>query len=62
MTCQNTISYASSTLSNLEVLCNFPNKPLEGQLPDQQLSALLVLADLTVKLQVTQQINHPAKH
>jgi hypothetical protein len=34
----------------LEVLCNFPNKPLEGQLPDQQLSALLVLADLTNKL------------
>ncbi|KAB8092062.1 hypothetical protein EE612_017820, partial [Oryza sativa] len=32
---------------NLEVLCNFPNKPLEGQLPDQKLSTLLVLANLT---------------
>jgi len=40
-------SMALETQISLEVLCNFPNKPLEGQLPDQQLSALLVLADLT---------------
>uniref|UniRef100_J3LPE7 Uncharacterized protein n=1 Tax=Oryza brachyantha TaxID=4533 RepID=J3LPE7_ORYBR len=33
--------------SNLEVLGDFPNKPLEGQLPDQKLSALLVLANFT---------------
>jgi hypothetical protein len=32
----------------LKVLGNFPHKPLEGKLPDQQLSALLVLPDLTV--------------
>jgi len=43
-------SMALETQISLEVLCNFPNKPLEGQLPDQQLSALLVLADLTIKL------------
>jgi len=40
-------SMALETQISLEVLCNFPDKPLEGQLPDQQLSALLVLADLT---------------
>ncbi|KAK9902411.1 hypothetical protein M0R45_001650 [Rubus argutus] len=31
----------------LEVLRNFPNQPLERQLPYQQLRALLVLADFT---------------
>ena len=40
-------SMALETQIGLEVLCNFPNKPLEGQLPDQKLSTLLVLANLT---------------
>ena len=31
----------------LEVLCNLADQALEGQLADQQLRALLVLADLT---------------
>ncbi|GLJ31279.1 hypothetical protein SUGI_0627460 [Cryptomeria japonica] len=30
----------------LKVLCNLPHKPLEGQLPYEELSALLVLSDL----------------
>ncbi|GER55088.1 aspartyl/glutamyl-tRNA(Asn/Gln) amidotransferasesubunit B [Striga asiatica] len=30
----------------LEVLRDFPDKPLEGELPDEQLGALLVLANL----------------
>ena len=34
---------------HLEVLGNLPNKPLEWKLPDEQLRALLVLADLTAK-------------
>lgn len=38
---------ALETQISFEVLCNFPDEPLEGQLPDQQLSALLILADLT---------------
>lgn len=32
---------------SLEILSNFPDKPLEWQLPNQKLRALLVLADLT---------------
>ncbi|KRX12281.1 hypothetical protein T07_2523 [Trichinella nelsoni] len=32
---------------SLEVLGNFTNKPLEWQLPDQELSTLLVLTDFT---------------
>ena len=32
---------------SLEVLCNFADKPLEGQLSDQQFGALLVATDLT---------------
>ena len=31
----------------LEILCNLAHKTLEGQLPDEQLGALLVAADLT---------------
>jgi hypothetical protein len=34
--------------ADLEVLSNFSDKPLEGELPDKKLSALLVLTDLTV--------------
>ena len=34
---------------HLEILGNLPNKPLEWELPYEQLSALLVLADLTAK-------------
>jgi len=30
-----------------EVLCDFPDQPLEGQLADQQLGRLLVATDLT---------------
>lgn len=33
----------------LEVLCNFTDKALEGQLADQKFSALLVLANFTTK-------------
>lgn len=33
---------------NLEVLCNFTDKPLEGKLPDQELGTLLVLTDFTI--------------
>ena len=36
-------------IDHLEVLGNLPNKPLEWKLPDEQLRALLVLADLTGK-------------
>ena len=36
-------------IDHLEVLGNLPNKPLEWKLPDEQLRALLVLADLTAK-------------
>nr|AFK34563.1 unknown [Lotus japonicus] len=32
---------------SLEVLCNFTNKTLEGQLPDQELSTLLILTNFT---------------
>lgn len=32
---------------HLEILSNLPDKPMEGQLPYQQISALLVLADFT---------------
>ena len=32
---------------SLEVLCNLTDKPLERQLPDQELCGLLVLPDLT---------------
>lgn len=35
----------------LEVLSNFTNKALEGQLADQKLSALLVLSNFTVTLE-----------
>jgi len=31
----------------LEVLSDFPDEPLEGELPDQQLGGLLVLSDFT---------------
>ena len=33
--------------TNLEILCNFPDQPLERQLPDQQLRGLLVTSDFT---------------
>lgn len=33
---------------HLEVLGNLTNKPLEGKLPDQELSTLLVLTDFTI--------------
>jgi len=42
--------------SNLEVLGNFSNKPLEWQLSDQQLSALLILTDLTTHSKNTEEI------
>jgi hypothetical protein len=42
--------------SNLEVLGNFTNKSLEWQLSDQQLSALLVLTDLTTQSKNTEAI------
>ena len=32
---------------SLEILGNFPDQPLEGQFPDEQLSALLVTSDLS---------------
>jgi hypothetical protein len=32
---------------HLEIFSNLPDKPMEGQLPYQQISALLVLADFT---------------
>jgi len=32
----------------LEVLSNFTNQPLEGELPDQELGTLLILPNLTV--------------
>ena len=38
---------ALETQVSLEVLCDFTNQALEGQLADQQLSALLVATDLT---------------
>jgi hypothetical protein len=34
---------------DLEILGNLPDEPLEWELPYEQLSALLVLADLTAK-------------
>jgi hypothetical protein len=40
--------------SNLEVLGNFSNKSLEWQLSDQQLSALLILTDLTARSKNTE--------
>jgi len=40
-------SMALETQISLEVLGNFTNKPLERQLPDQELSTLLVLANFT---------------
>lgn len=43
--CQNCM--ALETQVSLEVLRNLTNQPLEWELPDQQLSALLVLADFT---------------
>ncbi|KAM1382818.1 hypothetical protein ACFX13_035971 [Malus domestica] len=39
--CQHRV--ALETRINLEILGNFTNKPLEWQLPDQELSTLLVL-------------------
>jgi hypothetical protein len=35
--------------SHLEILGNFPDKPLEWKLPYEQLSALLILANFTAK-------------
>ena len=43
--CQHSV--ALETQVSLEVLRNFTNKPLEWELPDQELSTLLILADLT---------------
>ena len=34
-------------MTNLEVLSDFTNKPLEGKLPDEELSRFLVTPDLT---------------
>lgn len=53
-TCSQTKSrmWGFSAFTYLEILSNLPDKPLERQLPNQQLSALLVLADLTGKEQV----------
>jgi hypothetical protein len=42
--------------SNLEVLGNFSDKSLEWQLSDQQLSALLILTDLTAQSKNTEAI------
>jgi hypothetical protein len=36
----------------LEILSNFTNQPLEGELPDQELSTLLVLPNLTVMITI----------
>ena len=36
--------------TNLKVLGNFTDQPLEGQLPDQKLSTLLVLTDFTARI------------
>lgn len=33
--------------THLEILCNFPDQPLERQLPDKQLRGLLVASDFT---------------
>ena len=43
-------SMALETQVSLEVLRNLTNQPLEWELPDQQLCALLVLADFTATL------------
>jgi hypothetical protein len=40
-------SVTLETQISLEVLGNFTDKPLEGQLPDQELSTLLILTDFT---------------
>ncbi|KAH0456126.1 hypothetical protein IEQ34_014033 [Dendrobium chrysotoxum] len=40
---------ALETQIRLEILCDLTNKPLERQLSDQQLSTLLVLANLSGK-------------
>lgn len=42
---------SSNRLNYLKILGNFTNQPLEWQLPDQELSTLLVFADFTVRLQ-----------
>jgi len=39
----------TATTHYLEVLSNFTNQPLEGELPDQELSTLLILPNLTVQ-------------
>lgn len=46
--------YGSNRLNYLEILSNFTNQPLEWQLPDQELSTLLVLANFTERLQHTE--------
>lgn len=38
---------STSRYSYLEILSNFTDKPLEGQLPDEKLRGLLVLPDFT---------------
>nr|ACJ84494.1 unknown [Medicago truncatula] len=40
-------SMALETKVSLEVLSNFTNQPLEWELPDQELSTLLILPNLT---------------
>lgn len=40
-------SMTLETKVSLEVLSNFTNQPLEGELPDQELSTLLILPNLT---------------
>jgi hypothetical protein len=54
---------ALETQVSLEVLRNLTNQPLEWELPDQQLSALLVLADFTATFSQTHhEHNSATKH
>jgi hypothetical protein len=47
---------------HLEILGNLPDKPLEWELPYEQLSALLVLADLTAKSHMRLRSSHLKKY
>ena len=46
MLCRQATQYNKS-LTHLEVLCNFTNQPLEGELPDEELCRLRVATNFT---------------
>ena len=46
MLCRQATQYNKS-LTHLEVLGNFTNQPLEGELPDEELCGLLVTTNLS---------------